>query len=154
MISCTSHPWWRSPLVVIFHGLYEISILMQTHGRIPNPTKILPTHIYNGLVHKAIWTNPYRTTRSHDPTWYIVYLYVLNNIESILCTLTWSTMYLLLFLLNDDVLKVNMNVHTISFFKTYLQYARHGIQPWIQHMEFRWCQWTNLQEYLNANISP
>jgi hypothetical protein len=52
--TCTTQPWWRSPLDVILHGLYEIFLLTQSHGDIPNPTK--NSHKDHGLVHKAQWT--------------------------------------------------------------------------------------------------
>ena len=35
--TCTPQSWWRSPLDVILHGLYEIFLLTQAHGNTPNP---------------------------------------------------------------------------------------------------------------------
>ena len=52
--TCTLQTWWRSLLDVILHGLYEIFLLTQDHGNIPNPTK--NSHVDHGLVHKAWWT--------------------------------------------------------------------------------------------------
>ena len=36
--TCTPQSWWRSPLDVILHGWYNIFLLTQAHGNIPNPT--------------------------------------------------------------------------------------------------------------------
>ena len=35
--TCTPQSWWQSPLDVILHELYEIFLLTQAHGSIPNP---------------------------------------------------------------------------------------------------------------------
>ena len=37
-----------------FHGLYDIFLLTQAHGYVPNPT--YNSHIDHGLVHKVQWT--------------------------------------------------------------------------------------------------
>ena len=68
--------------------------------------------------------NPYHTVRLHDTTRYIFYASCADKLDSILCSLSWSTLYLSNSLHEDDVLNVNVNVHTIFFFKTCLQYAQ------------------------------
>jgi hypothetical protein len=40
-------------LMSSYHGVYVNSLLMHTHGKIPNPTYTTQTQICNGLVHKA-----------------------------------------------------------------------------------------------------
>ena len=85
-------------------------------------------HIYNGLVHKAQLTNAYRTTRSLDPTWYTICALWVDQLESNICPLSWSTSYLFFSLHYDDVLEVSMSAHTIFIS------SRHTCQRLNSHM--------------------
>ena len=57
--------WWRTPFDDKDHELYEIFLLKQANGKIPNHSYKCHTHThtYHGLVHKPIWTIAYHTTR-------------------------------------------------------------------------------------------
>ena len=110
---------WCHPL----SGYMISSFWMQAHGKIPNPVKKHQTHI-SWVSSQSVIDNAHHTVRSHDPTRYIFYASCVDKLDTTLCTLSWSTLYLSNSLHEDDVLKVNMNVHTIVFFKTCLQYAQ------------------------------
>ena len=71
----------------------------------------------------------------HTPLWEIIFTWPLSpkgwqapsmwSLQDALLGLALINLYLYFSLHKDDVLKVNMNVHPILIFKTYLHYAQH-----------------------------
>jgi hypothetical protein len=64
--------------------------------------------------------NAYHTMGSLDPSRYNFYALCVDQLDSLFDLVLINLDSNLLFI-KDDVLKVNVNVHTIFFFKTYLQ---------------------------------
>ena len=148
--TCTTQPWWRSQLDVIHHGLYEIFLLMQAHGKIPNPILIYHTHI-SWVSSQSYMDNclPY-----HEITWsHKVHLLALCVDQLLALSLDQPCIFIMMMSWRWTC------VHTILFFKTCLRYAQHYYDQsldifmnntlvitwssWIQHMEFKHCLWTN-----------
>jgi len=120
--------WWRPPLDVIRHGLYGTSFWCTPMGRYLTP------HRYS--THTCIWVSsqsyigdclPYHwITRSH------MVQHVALCVDHLNPSFPLSLDQLCIFssfLINDDVLKMSMNIHGILFFKTHLQYAQLYIWP-------------------------
>ena len=130
--------WWRSPLDVIHHELYEIFLLMQAHGKIPY----------------------------HKITWYpLVYLLALCVDPLFVLWLDQPYIFSSFFIMMMSWRKTWM--FTLFFFKTYLQYAQLSHDQssdihmnstlvitwssWIQHMDIKHCLWTNSTSVTQCN---
>jgi hypothetical protein len=70
------------------HGLYEIFHFMQSQKK-SNPTKQSNTH-RPWVNLQRILDKAYYTTRSLDPTWYILYASCIDQLESNLHSFSWS----------------------------------------------------------------
>ena len=90
--TCTPQSWWRSPLDVILHGLYEIFLLMQAHGNTPNPHIELSRRPWVSTQTRNGQCLPY-----HGITWSLsVHLvrFVCWSSWFTLCLRSWSTLCL------------------------------------------------------------
>ena len=117
------------------HGLYEILLLMHAHGKIPNQHRQHKgTHIM--VSSWSIIDKAYHTTRSHDPMWYILYASCVDQLESILHSLYWSTLYLLM--LYHNILRHIKNSPFDCMLQVLVNQCSTHETLWLRHRAISW----------------